>query len=259
MKLKNFFSLVELLIVITILIILISLLLPALRNSYETSNLIICKNNLKENSIFHQVQMDNNNNLLVASMYYNATGSHIFWFQAQSQNPHGIMGGITDNLSTSPYEHQTFLCPSSPATPGVKGTYGVNTFNEYYLSGDYALIRLRYNLSSTAMTDYFTRRPKITDVNSPENLVWMFDKAYSQKINAMTKFHEPPDELMYTNGLHKGGRVFTYMDGHANFHDEDYLYTHVPFSVRPGPLGNGSFYDKMDPLNGDYIVDVPHN
>lgn len=256
-KRKYLFSIVELLIILTIIVILFSLLFPALRNTYIQSRIVSCKNNQKENSIFHHIKIDDNNNLLISALYYNESNQEIKWHHNFGHNPNGIMSAITDDPLKYPYEFNSFRCPSSPGKPGETGP-NLPDYGNDYLGGDYALINIRYNLSSTPYSLYYYKAPKITDCNDPSNLVWMYDKGYQSRTIGLdfTIYASRPDEVMHLPGLHNGGKTFSFMDGHVVSYDQEYLDYYIPRFSAP-PSIPGTLYDKLEPAGYLYYIDLP--
>lgn len=62
---KAFFSIIELLVVLSILAILASLMFPALKRSAEYANVLLCKNTMRQFSIADELYAENNNEAYV--------------------------------------------------------------------------------------------------------------------------------------------------------------------------------------------------
>lgn len=75
MKNKKEFTLAELLVVISIIAILASLLLPALRNAKEKGKDIMCKSNMKQCGFAMQSYIGDSDGILVLSSYTGVAGS----------------------------------------------------------------------------------------------------------------------------------------------------------------------------------------
>lgn len=230
-----------------------------MQNTYIQARILSCKKNQKENSIFHQIKIDDNNNILVAASYYNENDKGLKWYESAGYNFNGIMSAITDDPQKFAYEFDTFRCPSSPGKPGESGP-NLPDYGNDYQSGDYALINIKYSLSTTIYPQHYYKAPRITDCNDPANLVWMFDKGYRPTFpgqNCSTYFSKV-NQVMHFPGLHNGGKTFSFMDGHVEAYDRDYLNFYLPLNSQP-PSIPGTLFNKLYPAKFLYFIDLPRS
>ena len=116
------FTLIELLIVISIIAILAAMLLPALNKAREKSKAIVCKSNLKQTGVILQFYAQDNNDYSPAAQGYESSlwsnGHH---WQAMLFANNYVKGKDSDNL-------KVFMCPSEPdaKTSWYGATYGIN-------------------------------------------------------------------------------------------------------------------------------------
>lgn len=103
---QHYFSLIEFSVVVSILLILISLLLPSLKKVYQSSNSAVCRSNLKQISLVHHVYADDHDNMFIPIRNRTNDG-FLDWRQ------------IIDRLELYPIFDESALCPTRPL-------YGVN-------------------------------------------------------------------------------------------------------------------------------------
>ncbi len=112
---KAAFTLVELLVVITIISILAALMLPMLRGALEVSRGVVCLNNLKTICFAQAAYSDSNKNSILPMNQGNPYGSYGTWYGLLSgacTNPPSTDYGVIYDRSMSNKAHGTCACPS---------------------------------------------------------------------------------------------------------------------------------------------------
>ena len=107
------FTLVELLVVISIIALLVSILLPALNQAREMAKLTVCKTNERQTGLGLYCYADDNDNRIVAGTGWNGTGIWVgrrFGFTGPMSLGYLISGNYIDPLR--PDEAHIFYCPS---------------------------------------------------------------------------------------------------------------------------------------------------
>ncbi len=221
---KNF-TMIELLIVITIFFILISLLSPSLKNILNQANNVSCHNNLKQVYVSsYQYTLDNDNILVPVSQGPSFSRKAWMWalapylgFERQENNPH-------TSVEVTEREANNLMCPS--AVDVHLDTYG-NTFRiTTYAYNFYSGFRNRYVLD---------RRKTFYPVNL--NNISKPDKAYLL-LDGSGFMYRYDYFRLGTNGLgnpylyrHLNGQNRLAADGHLQ-----YAIGHL--DVEPGSFGS---------------------
>lgn len=114
------FTLVELLIVISVIAILLAMLLPALAKARDKARAISCIGNLKQNGLQFAMYAGDNNDMLFLRWVYNGVGW--LWYT------HLFTGYMDDNEAAKKrLDKGIYRCPSAKATPGnFMEAYGCN-------------------------------------------------------------------------------------------------------------------------------------
>lgn len=111
MKKHMTFTLLELLVVISIIIILISMLMPALRKTQETARGISCCNNLKQIGLVANMYAGDYSGFLPP---FNAPPS-TYWYE--------VDGWLTSYLVKRSIVQQVMVCPSDPKPVAERTIY----------------------------------------------------------------------------------------------------------------------------------------
>jgi prepilin-type N-terminal cleavage/methylation domain-containing protein/prepilin-type processing-associated H-X9-DG protein len=220
------FTLIELLIVISIIAILASILLPALKTARDSAKRISCMNNIKQLGLtFLSYSNDSQENLPPAIINYG--GDNLAWGSTLAENNY-----VNENAIGYAPKNKTLLCPSSNVKTNGKviykfGHYGMNALITYTLG------------LAPASTGF-----KITKISNPSQKVLLLDSGncylhYGQMINPSYNIWYIPgaknnlnldwDQNNYTNkndawnGRHSGKINTFFLDGHADNYKADDL------------------------------------
>jgi prepilin-type N-terminal cleavage/methylation domain-containing protein/prepilin-type processing-associated H-X9-DG protein len=193
MKNGRAFSLVELLVVISIIALLAALLLPALGRAKDKARAVYCLNNLRQWGVATHAYILDHDDFLPNEGFGSPTTAPQFtngWYYhlpvSISLPPYVTMTWRT-NTGADP-GRSIWICPSNP-----RRSNGKNLFH-YCLNEEY---------DDTADSDHSV---KYSTLKQPSNLVWMFD---SMKLPAVG-----PANFVHTN-LHSQGAQFLFLDGHS--------------------------------------------
>ena len=138
---KSGFSLIELLVVVTILALLMALLLPAVQSAREAARRIQCTNNLKQLGLALQ-QYETNYGVYPASMYLKGTGTNPDWIGGWSVNGR-ILAFLEQNsfwnainfttnqkdpvnLTVTGLSIAVFVCPSEVSPQSYDASFGIS-------------------------------------------------------------------------------------------------------------------------------------
>lgn len=145
MRVRRGFTMVELLVTITVIGLLVSLMLPALRGARQSANAVICTSNMRQLATGWRAYSTDYKGMVMPLAYTSledvGTGDSIYWW--------GSAGNVSGSVDRSrgflaPYiddelgEGSLFECPEQPpgtyrpqgATGELTTTYG---YNGYYL------------------------------------------------------------------------------------------------------------------------------
>ena len=158
---KRGFTLVELLVVISIIALLLSILMPSLGRAREGARAVVCGNNVRQLGMAWRLYAMNNNDLFPIG---------IFW---ESDNPEGVPlawwhdkpWGIADYLPTKSARHRKYT--TDPDTRIYRGYYcprNAKKAIEYELGAGY---HFNYNLG-------FERYTKVCSVPRPASVPLLF-------------------------------------------------------------------------------------
>lgn len=191
---KNIFSLMELLVVIAIIVILSSMLLPALNNVRGMAKKITCMNKLKGFGVATSMYQQDNN------------GYFTFWWEKfDSYLPVDSDDvAISESASPSAIENkrkrmQILHCPEN--------SYFGNHRNGYIYMTDYAL---NYYLAGMRKSDTSTPVVTVSMIKKASTIAWITDC----NINYFTSSIIPWD---YGGARHQRGMNIIYADTHANW------------------------------------------
>ena len=154
MKSHNFFSLLELLVVISIIGILISILIPSLRKAREVGRLAVCLSNLRQVSVASTVYGTNEDNSL--PIYESgSTGNHGRWGKDRMGLERALASVLQSSVPTGghlPTGNPVFMCPSAPLrynqTTSKYEWQGAAGINDGYSENSYEGLYFHYTRST---------------------------------------------------------------------------------------------------------------
>lgn len=201
MKTKAAFTLLELLVVITIIILLAAALLPALHQGREKSKAVFCLQNLRQWGLATQLYVVDNNDFLPQEGFGNPTTPAQLkdgWYyrlpRVLGLPPYGEMPWRT-NPAIDP-GRSLWICPSNPRRS--------NTNNLF-------LYCLNDEVDGLGDNDHDT---KYSAIPRPSVLVWIFDSKNLPGVGT--------NNFVHTN-LHSHGAQISFLDGHARrFRNPEY-------------------------------------
>jgi len=211
MKCK-FFTIIELLVVISIIAILASLLLPGLAKAKEKAKEIECKGNLKQVESTSFIYVDDNNGAIFS--YYTAASPQFWWSKLAYFNL-GI-NSISD-ANNSLKAPKMFACPAAkpPAYGWGAGdwlstanvSYG---FNYWFMNSIASRISLIKNASETVFFTDIETRPAGYFITYPPH-------------------YKPMNGVDYVSvwgvaDWHSKGTNIGWFDGHVSWMKEETLY-----------------------------------
>ena len=252
----NRFSLLELLVVISVIVILIGLLLPALNKSLDKARSISCLNNEKTTGIaIMNYSLDNEEWLVIGSGGYGNLNRWYLYLSGKMTN------GMKHSLTTKNYgivyngnkvTYGTFACPSE-SEPFA--TYEVTHYGQsaYLLVGEETgrdtgkFRRRRLNSvfhPSVALTIADTNSPKLVN---PGNLRTFSYRHGAREMRAPAADEDPfsggMTNVLYLDG-HATGRK--YMDMILNVSDGDIRTTYGNRNIpNRRPMLAGFYYDNI--------------
>jgi prepilin-type processing-associated H-X9-DG protein/prepilin-type N-terminal cleavage/methylation domain-containing protein len=185
------FTLVELLVVIAVVVILASLLLPALARAKAQVRGTVCSNNLKQWTMAAHLYAADHDDLMPAEGTPNGISTTTGWYillprllgiAAYSELP-------WRTNPAAPLDHSIWICPSN-----TNRSNGNNLF--HYCLNDH--------VDGTGAED---RPVRMGSIPRPAQVVWMFDNGKRAAVAQQNNVH--------TN-LHGGGANFSFVDGHVS-------------------------------------------
>lgn len=235
MRARNAFTLVELLVVITIITILVSLLLPALKQSIEAARAIACANNLKQTAIYLRLYEDEFRDFHPYGWHRNIGWNYPDMKGRSWADALYVAGYIEDvkNISYNKGSDARLYCPSVGGGPYL--TYGVPSVNMPYNSGQVPMGSNHHPFSSGSGSKFnWVNMRRVLQPSRTVNIMeikFKMPEWYLRSIqnvsgsNSATTPYTPGEDKL---GRHAGGSNVLYADTHVQRREIDYFITDMP-------------------------------
>ena len=209
-KLLHGFTIVELLVVIAIIAILLSMMMPALRQAFASANTTYCANNTKQQGMgVFQYVGDNYGWMPISNDLTSTPGQWKF----------EILPYLSTNTNPSMLASGVFRCPvwdiSGVANLRWRGGYGWSATVSFYDPNVGCGYREgtacpRVRLSSISMPSQTLYSTESTDWKSPSGGDWNYAYAYPPAAISISGIPIPP-----VGDRHQGGILVNFADGHV--------------------------------------------
>lgn len=221
------FTLLELLVVISIMIILTSILLPALKRAREAVKRSVCLGNLKQVSCaIHVYSIDNNDYLPQRTIYWNGGDAIGGWLL--TIGPDTTHGGLK-YLPT----YSIIYCPTT-----------VHLWTNFY---NRRLLRVPSDVYGTAFPDYGINAgfslQKLTRIKNPSGKLLLGDSIYEYWNNVgymcVARNGKALSSVLLLHDRHNNGANIAWLDGHVNWNKN----TQETFQLQSNPSQINYYFD----------------
>ncbi len=201
------FTLVELLVVVSIIALLISMLLPALNKAREAARAVQCGSLQKQYGMANAMYQSESSGWFLPERYRTTAAGPRVWWSENSLFLNGM--GIADSYSGSAIP-QKLLCPDAKTDDDIRpGSYG-------FVQPDDGLIWDAYALNATGLSPWLAPNSSVPHIRgfrdghvfSPSNSVFMADHQNNRTNGSFDWGHNYDffDDFNYWNGA--GGRTY---------------------------------------------------
>jgi prepilin-type N-terminal cleavage/methylation domain-containing protein/prepilin-type processing-associated H-X9-DG protein len=214
MKLRNGFTLVELLVVIGIISVLIAMLLPALNKAREAAKTVQCASNLRQIGMGVRMYANDNHNYLVPGRAAIAGFNYSSW---EYQLGLAMLG------SEDGWKNPVFGCPSaSDLDLNKQGTpeYWTNYWDRYDFKSKGKGYAFNNNVLMYASTSHITIGfHKLSEARQSSSLIIFADgMTYNLQPNTTYAWWTGDDLTKQVAPRHNGGSNLLMLDGHVEYH-----------------------------------------
>ena len=240
------FTLVELLVVISVVVLLISMLLPALRSARETAQRSVCSSQLRQIHLGVQVYAGDHDDAMPPS--YGGSWAYRLT-RAKGPTTHGFGSGIADYVS----DPRVFACPTSDGEPRRTGVA--------FVYDGWGPLTYTMDMRLSTMGDPITGDswyvPTIGDVTQPSRTPMIWDGQAHQ--DAMTPIVPIPNGRTFgfyggERGVYRHGGPWSdrdigainlvFVDGHGESPQYQMVKASGPSVDERGPYDMRSFQNR---------------
>ena len=204
---KSAFTLIEVLVVISVIGLLMGVLLPALRSSRQAGQQIVCASNLRQIMVAVHLYSDDNSNWLPMAEPPGREFPHPKnWFMnAQLLSNMDIALNISpDNEILGPATKPSLLtCPADQTPRQWRDGTELNYALSYGMNGTWG---------AGGRPDH-TRQRRLTEFRSPSNVMGLTDASGEEFAPGIVLYHSCPRENVTFR--HRGRTNAVFLDGHT--------------------------------------------
>ena len=232
-KLHSGFTLVELLVVISIIALLLAVLMPSLNRARQQAQSMVCKANLRTIGQVELLYATANDGYLVATRGDRPGNSGFYWAAQLWALFHSTEIPLSSDRGAKPIKKPDWLCCSAEKNFSDNGRHNLSTWGDVFLGYNFWLANICYTRNSTGQAwiqgNNNPPHAKIIKMKRPSDAVANADghyihfpghRIYTDKYDANGDIQEP-----YGSGLgflcvkyrHKGGNGLNILlwDGHV--------------------------------------------
>jgi prepilin-type processing-associated H-X9-DG protein len=212
------FTIVELLVVITIISILAALLLPALGKARNVAKGSVCLSNLKQiGLVIYGYAVDNSECIYKRASYPGGTGTQAEWVPGQvATDADNFKVKTSSSVLTCPADKRNMKIKSTDPYPG---TESVSNQIYKYMPGawsyEYTFINFSYIQSRNTFLVRTHRR--LSQISSPTTTMFFTEGWGAENYNQFNGALEFKGKVVHSTGMN-----FLFADGHAEWMRADY-------------------------------------
>lgn len=211
---RHAFTLIELLIVITIIAVLAGLLIPAIQTAREGAYRLACLNNMRQIGLALSVYLDENQGWIPSAHIHREPAQAAWGTNSVGWNSHHILGQYLDTPSGS-NEFKVDV-PVYRCARRNRATSIVDHGNGTRYRVSYAW-NAHIGLEFTSMSGWRTRSKSIHRYGRLSETVIMSEKNDSSQFRFFAVNGWPPDLVNQWSPRHLGGCNLLFLDGHVRW------------------------------------------